>query len=296
MSKAISDGPPPFESLIKLAPSRGREIGCAIAIIVGVGALVVAVIGLGNHQGWWSVGAFSSTDSFIMMGVGGGGGLILLITGAIYAVKDWNMKKELPLEQWGVMVETCVYIRDLPYDFGYEVLPAVPDIELPPIPEGYDPQIYMPVLIPAVSYNQVLGMINVRGLDTLTSYQQYVAQNGDTAIEKPYWVLWHKGGVPESNDLTLEEQRELLQQTGHELPTLIETILCVAQEVRIYGSKGYAMRCDVILDKTHGITIGGGEKRADGKIGVELVFSRPDLPTNHEVGAVIRLIAKESTE
>lgn len=71
-----------------------ETIGIATIIILSLGGLAVAGVGLGGfgmQQEWWQAGALSNLsqiNSIIMMAAGGGGGIILLITGIVDLVKN----------------------------------------------------------------------------------------------------------------------------------------------------------------------------------------------------------------
>ena len=74
--------------------SKLRTYGFAILIIVGIGGLAVAGVGLGcfgSHRGWWQAGALSNLNqihSITMMAAGGSGGTIFLIIGIVGSVKN----------------------------------------------------------------------------------------------------------------------------------------------------------------------------------------------------------------
>jgi len=74
--------------------SKGKTIGFAIVIILGLGGLAVVGVGLGGfgaQQGWWQVGSLSNLSqvhSIIMMAAGGGGGIVFLIMGIVGSVKN----------------------------------------------------------------------------------------------------------------------------------------------------------------------------------------------------------------
>ncbi len=75
------------------SPSKLRTYGCAILIIVGIGSLVAAGVGigaLGAQQGWWAAGSLSHLNqvhAIILMSAGGGGGIAFLIIGIVVSVK-----------------------------------------------------------------------------------------------------------------------------------------------------------------------------------------------------------------
>ena len=75
--------------------SKWKTYGFAIAIIVVIGGLAVAGVGLGGFgvpQGWWQAGALSNLgqiNSIIMISVCGvGGGVVFLITVIVSVVKN----------------------------------------------------------------------------------------------------------------------------------------------------------------------------------------------------------------
>src|SRR5262245_27278813 len=68
---------------------REKTVRLAILIILGIGGLTAAGIGLaglGAHGGWWQAGPFSQLGqekALIMIGAGGLGGLPCLIEGIV---------------------------------------------------------------------------------------------------------------------------------------------------------------------------------------------------------------------
>jgi len=68
----------------------GKPLMFVLAIL-GLGGLGVGVLGLGMHQGWWTVGSLSQTDAAIMMGAGGGGGLLSFALACVGSVKEYQL-------------------------------------------------------------------------------------------------------------------------------------------------------------------------------------------------------------
>ncbi len=81
-----------------------QTLAFALHIIVGLGALAAAGVGLGcfgAHQGWWqaaSLTQLTQTHSIIMMAVGGAGGTIYL-TVSIFENRHRNLPIDLPRQQ-----------------------------------------------------------------------------------------------------------------------------------------------------------------------------------------------------
>ncbi len=80
------------EVFLNTEPSPCKTLGFALLIIVGLGGLAVAGVGLGSlgaHQGWWQAASLSQltqTHSIIMMAVGGVGGIACL-TISFFAIR-----------------------------------------------------------------------------------------------------------------------------------------------------------------------------------------------------------------
>ena len=74
--------------IVKNEPSKGKTIGFAIVIILGLGGLAVAGVGLGGYLQAGSLSSLGQVNSIIMMAAGGGGGIIFLIIGIIGSVKN----------------------------------------------------------------------------------------------------------------------------------------------------------------------------------------------------------------
>jgi hypothetical protein len=74
----------------------GKPLMFVLAIL-GLGGLSVGVLGLGMHQGWWTVGSLSQTDAAIMMGAGGGGGLLSFALACVGSVKEYQLGRQYQL-------------------------------------------------------------------------------------------------------------------------------------------------------------------------------------------------------
>jgi hypothetical protein len=74
--------------IVKHKPSKGKTIGFAIVIILGLGCLAVAGVGLGGYLQAGSFSSLGQIHSIIMMAAGGGGGIIFLIIGIVGSVKS----------------------------------------------------------------------------------------------------------------------------------------------------------------------------------------------------------------
>jgi hypothetical protein len=73
---------------IKNEPSKGRTIGFAIVIILGLGGLAMAGVGLSGYLQAGSLSSLGQVNSIIMMAAGGGGGIIFLVIGIVGSVKN----------------------------------------------------------------------------------------------------------------------------------------------------------------------------------------------------------------
>jgi hypothetical protein len=74
--------------IVKNKPSKGKAIGFAIVVILGLGGLAVAGVGLGGYLQAGSLSSLGQVNSMIMMAAGGGGGIIFLIIGIVGSVKN----------------------------------------------------------------------------------------------------------------------------------------------------------------------------------------------------------------
>lgn len=73
--------------VIKNEPSKGKTIAFAILIILGLGGLAVAGVGLGGYLQAGSLSNLGQVNSIIMMAAGGGGGIVFLIIGIVGSVR-----------------------------------------------------------------------------------------------------------------------------------------------------------------------------------------------------------------
>src|SRR6478609_8544613 len=74
--------------IVKNEPSKGKTIGFAIVIILGLGGLALAGEGLGGYLQAGSLSSLGQVNSMIMMAAGGGGGMLFLIIGIVGSVKN----------------------------------------------------------------------------------------------------------------------------------------------------------------------------------------------------------------
>ncbi len=68
--------------------SNRKSIGFAVVIIVGLGGLAVAGVGLGRYVQVGSLSNLDQVNAIIMMAAGGGGGILFLIVGIVGFVKN----------------------------------------------------------------------------------------------------------------------------------------------------------------------------------------------------------------
>jgi hypothetical protein len=88
-SATIRIGKHSFDShIVKNEPSKGKTRGFAIVIILGLGGLAVAGVGLGGYLQAGSLSSLGQVNSIIMMAAGGGGGIVFLIIGIVGSVKN----------------------------------------------------------------------------------------------------------------------------------------------------------------------------------------------------------------
>ena len=70
-------------------PSPGcKTLGCALVIILGIGGMVIAGLGLRGYLQVGSLSDLSQVHAIITMGVGGAGGILFLIAGIVGLVKN----------------------------------------------------------------------------------------------------------------------------------------------------------------------------------------------------------------
>ena len=75
-------------SITRKAPSKRKVIGFAIVIILGLGGLALAGVGLGGYLRAGSHTSLGQVHSMIMMAAGGGGGIVFLIVAIVGCVKN----------------------------------------------------------------------------------------------------------------------------------------------------------------------------------------------------------------
>lgn len=91
---------------INIPSSKWKTLGFAIVIILGIGGLAVAGVGLGGlgaHQSWWQVGALNHLGQFhsiILMSAGSGIGIALLTIGISQSVKHHPQPKRTEVEEF----------------------------------------------------------------------------------------------------------------------------------------------------------------------------------------------------
>jgi hypothetical protein len=89
--KAVS---PPDAQNKQNEPTQAKTIGFAIAIIIGIGGLAVAGVGVGGYLG--AISGLNQVNSIIMIAAGGAGAITFLIVGIVGSVKNHSQKKTPP--------------------------------------------------------------------------------------------------------------------------------------------------------------------------------------------------------
>ncbi len=96
---------PSSQSISQSLPSKWKRLFFAIVIIVGVGSLMAATLGLaglGGQQGWWPTSVLShlsQTHSIIMMAAGSGVGILLVIVGISGLIKNCQKGESVVLDR-----------------------------------------------------------------------------------------------------------------------------------------------------------------------------------------------------
>ncbi len=81
-----------------IKPFQGKSIGFVFVIILGLGGLAVAGVGLSGYLRAGTLSDLGQVNSIIMMASGGGGGILFLIVGIIGSVKNHNAARNQSVE------------------------------------------------------------------------------------------------------------------------------------------------------------------------------------------------------
>ena len=111
-STAIRTGKHASDSNVKNEPSKGKTIGFAIVIILGLGGLAVAGLGLGGYVQAGSLSSLGKVHSIVMMVAGGVGGIAFLIIGVVGSVKNRQTNSHHQNDSTGVEHSNIVNPRD----------------------------------------------------------------------------------------------------------------------------------------------------------------------------------------
>ncbi|MFC2049064.1 hypothetical protein ACFLR2_00100 [Chlamydiota bacterium] len=114
--------------VIKSEPSQCKTIGFAIVIILGLGSLAVAGVGLGGYLPVGSLSSLGQVNSIIMMAAGGGGGIVFLTIGIVGSVKN-RQKSSHTGNIESVRPTTGSPPKIGNTDSGRPIAPALPSIE-----------------------------------------------------------------------------------------------------------------------------------------------------------------------
>ena len=256
-------------------PSPCKKIALAIAIIVGIGALAVAVVGLG---GYFQVGALSNlgqVNAIIMMAAGGGGGITLLFVGIVGSVKSRSRSESSSSESSSSESSSSELLRS---ERGHTNISAIDDTQggwvygpkawrtwgvkvigtVPKAPkikrDENDPffkrpyrENYILMFIPEqITHDGKVKYLTLNTLNEIISqkygcYSDEVQDKiGDTHLESG-WVLMSKDVIPESRDKAYSEQKNMLEETDFRLPHALEAAACISMvhaltEKRPYGN------------------------------------------------------------
>ena len=254
------------------SPSKLKTYGFAIAIIVGIGGVAVGAAGL---AGFFHVGALSNMaqiDAIIMASVGGGLGIILLITGV-----DGTVKNRHSTTRQSGSTKRAEIIRSIDTQDGsvygpdawkiwdvlvLDVVPPAPQVDLSSKDKVL---LYIPQRIRVSGKEQDLtlkALKEIIGGPFIHFNESVENQFGDNAATAG-WVLIDRAVIPESRRENYETQKLMVEKRGYSIPSVLEAVVLNLMVFsftgeRLYGREPWIYtRCTEKLIGQHPVIVGG---------------------------------------
>jgi len=258
-------------NFVKNEPSNAKTIGFAILIILSLGGLVVAGIGLGGYLQVSALSSIGQINSMIMMAAGGGGGILLLITGIVGSVKNYHGKGHQQIDHNAKPVKSAkgvattaethraIYGADAWKIWNVEVLDDVPPVPLVDMNRKDKVLLYIP------------QRIRFDGKEMDFDMQALIEIKGDACKDiNPYnhlrektptgWILIDTIVSPESRWQIYEDQKEWVEKQGYHLPSILEAMVLNLMVFdftgeRLYGLGAYTCCAGLVGNKP--VYVGG---------------------------------------
>ncbi|MBI3901259.1 MAG: hypothetical protein HY324_03800 [Chlamydiia bacterium] len=265
---------------VRNEPCTERAI--SIALVLGLGGLAIAGVGLSGCLQVGSLSSLGQVNSIIMMAAGGGGGIVFLIAGIIGSVKNRQKSRNIEYEKTTfIEVTSQGLIRDAQRfgkaewknhfgNIGEE--PPLPrnieEILNSPCPFSEDKSVkvkdtHMLVLVPATINEEsvTLDMLQEFFETNYPAYDGFLLQgeHGATAVGKSHWVLMTKAVIPESRNKSYNDQKAMLKGTDYVLPQAVEAVVCILAEFIISKTHLYNMtytRCAETVEGQYPVIVG----------------------------------------
>ena len=279
--------------IVKNEPSKGKTIGFAIVIILGLGGLAVAGVGLGGYLQAGSLSSLGQVNSIIMMAAGGGGGIVFLIIGIVGSVKNRQTSSHQQndhnegIEQGSVVnpkntkasskpekhtgiastVETqggLIYGADAWNIWNVEVLDVVPPVPRVDLSKKDKVLLYIPQRVRVDGKEQNLTLKTLKEISggSFRYFSESVEQQfGDSTAAG--WVLIDKTVLPESRAQNYETQKKMVEEKGCHLPSVLEAIVLNLMVFAFTGERLYGQdpwtytRCAEKVDGKYPVVVGG---------------------------------------
>lgn len=198
-------------------PSKFKTYAFAIAIIMGLCAVIIGVVGVGG----FALNTMGRGTTIPLMSIGGGG-IALWIVGLVGA----HQKKSMDSDPPGVYgAEKWLKI------WGVKVLDRVPPPPYVDLSKGDSILFYVPQIIEFEGKRQNLTLSTFKDISTkinadkpLFWFNTSLPTNIDISVP-PRWILIHKKVLPEIVGKSMKDQQQMLKDMGYDLPRGIEALL-----------------------------------------------------------------------
>ncbi len=206
----------PSSSIYMPKPSGGKVIGIAIVIILGLGGLAVAGVGLGGHLRVSSLSHLGQVNSIVMMAAGGAGGICFLTVGIVWIVgsvkkRNAHLKALDLIWEVGKALDACPHFETIK-QLMQEVKEAQIDIHATyhrgdPLSDCYKPIIHNFITL---GLTDILRSLVEEGLVDFDGYHE--------TLGSPLYIacLRYTSTSPEMFQFILEHSpREMLDKAPH---------------------------------------------------------------------------------
>lgn len=242
--------------------SKLKTYGFAIAIILGIGGLVVGGVGLASYFHVGTLSNLNQVHVIIMMAAGGGGGFILFIAGVVGTIRSIDTQKRL------------VYGADAWRIWEIEVLdevPPAPEIDWnendPFFNEAYRDNyalLYIPYKIKVSNEEKIFTLPVLKEIsddfEIIDAVAKPFANN-----TSPRWVLVSKKVIPNSPKNYDVQEQIVEDQKGFSIPQTLEILvlnLMIFKLTKKWLNDSIYIRCAEKVNEFNPVLVGSLDKKS----------------------------------